>query len=109
MQERAFILSKNKRSKIRPCVFSDEGAQLFAETGRYDRAAGRIRSILAGISLDHFAGDWQKRWLIERGLEIISEASRHLPEAMKLRRPEIPWLPRSSLFDLPLWRPRLSD
>ena len=27
--------------------------------------------------------DWQKRWLVERGLEIISEASRHLTEEVK--------------------------
>jgi uncharacterized protein with HEPN domain len=54
-------------------------------------AIGHIRSTLAGISLDDFAGGWQKRWVVERGLEIVSEASRHLPEAMKLRRPEIPW------------------
>jgi uncharacterized protein with HEPN domain len=29
--------------------------------------------------------------MIARGLEIISEASRHLPEDMKARHPEIPW------------------
>ena len=33
----------------------------------------------------------RKQWLVERGLEIISEASRRLPEAMKARHPIIPW------------------
>jgi uncharacterized protein with HEPN domain len=33
----------------------------------------------------------EKRWLVERGIEIISEASRHLSDEMKSRRPEIPW------------------
>jgi uncharacterized protein with HEPN domain len=35
--------------------------------------------------------DKRKRWLIERGIEIISEASRHLNEDLKARHPEIPW------------------
>jgi uncharacterized protein with HEPN domain len=30
--------------------------------------------------------------LVERGLEIISEASRHLPETVKAAHPEIPWV-----------------
>jgi uncharacterized protein with HEPN domain len=31
------------------------------------------------------------QWLAERGVEIISEASRHLPDDLKARNPEIPW------------------
>ena len=42
-------------------------------------------------TLESFAADRQKRWQVERGLEIVSEASRHLPEDMKARHPEIPW------------------
>jgi uncharacterized protein with HEPN domain len=33
--------------------------------------------------------DWQ--WLVERGVEIISKASRHLPDDLKARNPEIRW------------------
>lgn len=54
-------------------------------------AAQHIRAALVGVSLETFEGDWQKRWLVERGLEIISEASRHLSDDLKDRRPEIPW------------------
>jgi len=54
-------------------------------------AIGHIRSIMEGIELAAFEADWQKRWLVERGVEIISEASRHLPNEMKARHPEIPW------------------
>jgi len=36
-------------------------------------------------------GDWRERWLVERGVEIISEASRHLTDDLKARHPEIPW------------------
>jgi uncharacterized protein with HEPN domain len=54
-------------------------------------AIEHIGSVMAGLTLDAFEADWQKRWLVERGVEIISEASRHLPEEMKARHPEIPW------------------
>jgi len=44
-----------------------------------------------GVTPDMLAADRRKRWLVERGLEIVSEASRHLPDSMKARHPEIPW------------------
>jgi uncharacterized protein with HEPN domain len=33
----------------------------------------------------------QKQWLVERGVLIVSEASRHLTDELKGRHPEIPW------------------
>lgn len=54
-------------------------------------AIERIQTILTDMSLEAFENDWQKQWLVERGIEIISEASRHLTEEMKARYPEIPW------------------
>jgi uncharacterized protein with HEPN domain len=50
-----------------------------------------IRSEMAGVTLKAFEPDKRKRWLVERGVEIISEASRHLPDELKARHPEIPW------------------
>jgi uncharacterized protein with HEPN domain len=50
-----------------------------------------IRSEMAGVTLDAFEPDRRKRWLVERGIEIISEASRRLPEELKTRHPDIPW------------------
>ena len=54
-------------------------------------AIEHIRSVMAGVTLDAFEVDWQKRWLVERGIEIISEASRRLTDELKARHPEIPW------------------
>ena len=54
-------------------------------------AIENIRSETAGVSLDAFEADWRKRWLVERGVEIISEASRRLSDEVKARHPEIPW------------------
>jgi uncharacterized protein with HEPN domain len=49
-----------------------------------------IRSEMVGVTLQTFEPDKRKRWLVERGVEIISEASRHLSDELKERHPEIP-------------------
>jgi uncharacterized protein with HEPN domain len=54
-------------------------------------AIERVRTVLGEMPLEAFELDWQKQWLVERGVEIISEASRRLPDAMKARRRTIPW------------------
>jgi uncharacterized protein with HEPN domain len=46
---------------------------------------------LVVVPLEAFETDWQLQWLVERGVEIISEASRHLTNELKARHPEIPW------------------
>jgi uncharacterized protein with HEPN domain len=54
-------------------------------------AIERVQMIVTGVNLEDFESDWEKRWLVERGLEILSEASRHLDEATKTRYAKIPW------------------
>jgi uncharacterized protein with HEPN domain len=54
-------------------------------------AIERIGAVLGEMSLEAFEVDWQKQWLVERGVEIISEASRHLTDELKARHPNIPW------------------
>jgi uncharacterized protein with HEPN domain len=55
------------------------------------QACERIRTLLHDMPLDTFETDWQVQWLVERGIEIISEASRHLTDELKARHPDIPW------------------
>jgi uncharacterized protein with HEPN domain len=50
-----------------------------------------INAETAGITLVAFEADKRKRWLVERGIEIISEASRHLGDEIKARHPAIAW------------------
>jgi uncharacterized protein with HEPN domain len=50
-----------------------------------------IRTEMAGVTLQAFEPDKRKRWLVERGIEIISEASRRLSDELKARYAEIPW------------------
>ncbi|MCC7016211.1 MAG: DUF86 domain-containing protein [Rhodospirillales bacterium] len=54
-------------------------------------AARRIRRYTKGKSLAAFQRDELARDAVERCIEIISEASRRLPTAMKAKHPEIPW------------------
>jgi uncharacterized protein with HEPN domain len=54
-------------------------------------AIDRINGVVADVSLEVFEDDWQRQWLVERGIEIISEASRHLSDDLKARNPKIPW------------------
>ena len=50
-----------------------------------------IRGEIAGVTFQNLETDKRKRWLVERGIKIISEASRHLSDELKARHPEIPW------------------
>ena len=50
-----------------------------------------IRDATAGKTLDDYRGDWTLKHAVQRGIEIISEASRHLPDSVETMRPEILW------------------
>ncbi len=54
-------------------------------------AIERIEGVVNDISLEEFEADWRRQWLVQRGVEIVSEASRHLTDELKARHPEIPW------------------
>ena len=50
-----------------------------------------IETALAGRDEAAFRDDWLLRSAVERGIEIISEASRHLDPALTAAHPEVPW------------------
>lgn len=50
-----------------------------------------VEAFVAGRSFDDYVGDTMLRLATERCVEIISEASRHIPPDMKARHPEVPW------------------
>jgi uncharacterized protein with HEPN domain len=55
------------------------------------QAIERVEEVTRGKALPDFESSWQLRWLVQRAIEIISEASRAIPEELTNRRPEIPW------------------
>jgi uncharacterized protein with HEPN domain len=54
-------------------------------------AINLIQATLAGVSYDDFKTDQIRRFGIERLLEIVCEASRHVPPPIKASEPGIPW------------------
>jgi uncharacterized protein with HEPN domain len=68
---------------------------------RFDRIAGVLLDILHQIDLaeqfiadlrqDEFERDVLRLYAVTRCLEIISEASRRLPDDLKTRHPEVQW------------------
>ncbi len=63
-------------------------------------ATGRIRSYVSGLSQDAFAGDVLRQDGVIRNLEVIGEAVKNLPEAMRSRHPAIHWRKIAGLRDV---------
>lgn len=55
------------------------------------RAIADVQAYTKGKSYDDYLADDLRRHAVERCLEIVSEASRHVPREAKLRHPEIAW------------------
>ncbi len=54
-------------------------------------AIANIEADLAGHDFESFRADRRARQLIERNLEIVSEASRHLPKDLRETERDIEW------------------
>jgi uncharacterized protein with HEPN domain len=63
-------------------------------------AISGIQSTLSGVSFEAFSGSWQLQRAVERGLEIVSEASRSIPDSLKATEPTIPWRDIASIGNL---------
>lgn len=50
-----------------------------------------IKQAVGGLSLDEYRQNRMLRRAVERELEIVSEASRHVPDDLKAGEPGIPW------------------
>jgi uncharacterized protein with HEPN domain len=50
-----------------------------------------IRGYVRDMSYEMFLGDTRTFHAVTRCLEIISEATRHLPESLKTQYPDLPW------------------
>ena len=54
----------------------------------------------AGVDFPGYQRDLKLRRAVERCVEIVSEASRYIPEAMKATHPEPPWHEIASIGNL---------
>jgi len=53
--------------------------------------AAKARQFVAGTELETFGANEEKVLAVVRALEIIGEAARHIPAALRTRYPMIPW------------------
>ncbi len=66
-------------------------ARAVLRIGDIKRAIAQIRTLLSRRSFEEVEKDTVVRAAFERFLEIVSEASRHVPDAWKAEQPQIPW------------------
>lgn len=55
------------------------------------QAIERVEEVTRGKTLPEFEASWQLRWIVQRAIEIISEASRSIPDDLTRTQPDIPW------------------
>jgi uncharacterized protein with HEPN domain len=57
---------------------------------------GMAQGFVAGMSYEMFKDDDLRLYAVTRCLEIVSEASRRLPDELKIRHPSIEWRDRAA-------------
>lgn len=50
-----------------------------------------VAALTAGLDLPAYTADFKVKRAVERCIEIVSEASRHIPADEKARFPDVPW------------------
>jgi uncharacterized protein with HEPN domain len=68
-------------------AFEDVASRLEDIVGAIDN----VQQFVAGRSIEDYRTDTMFRLAIERCIEIISEASRHIPAQMKAEHDSVPW------------------
>lgn len=51
----------------------------------------RVQGKISEKTFADFENDWELKFIVQRAIEIISEASRRIPDDLKATRPEIEW------------------
>jgi len=54
-------------------------------------AAHDVIEFIKGATFDRFSKNKLLRYAVERRIEVIGEAARHISEPFKMKHPEIPW------------------
>jgi len=63
-------------------------------------AAGRIHGYTSAMSMKEFASDPKTFDAVVRNLEVIGEATKKIPEAIRLQRPQVEWRRIAGLRDI---------
>lgn len=60
-------------------------------------AIAGVRAAVGDMSLEAYGASWVTRRAAERAIEVVPEATRHLPEPLKASEPDVPWREISSI------------
>ena len=64
---------------------------LSARLGDILLAIERLELVVTRTPFDQYKSNFENQWLVERGVEIVSEASRHIPSELTDKYPQIEW------------------
>ena len=54
-------------------------------------AMDKVEQFVSGMDLETFSGDVKTHFAVFRALEIVGEATKYVPPAVRRRHPAIPW------------------
>ena len=59
----------------------------------------KVKKFIEGMTCDQFSVDDKTIFAVIRGLEIIGEATKHIPEQVRESYPELPWREMAGIRD----------
>ena len=62
-------------------------------------ALDKIETFTVGLDFESFAKDDKTTFAVIRALEIIGEAARKIPKAIRSRHPDVPWQDMAGMRD----------
>ncbi len=62
-------------------------------------AIEKAEQFTQGMDFERFSSDYKTRFAVIRALEIIGEASKKIPEAVKRQNPDLPWRDMAGIRD----------
>ena len=62
-------------------------------------AIAKVKEFIEGMTFDQFAKDDKSIFAVIRALEIIGEATKHIPTKDRARYPKVPWLEMAAIRD----------
>jgi uncharacterized protein with HEPN domain len=62
-------------------------------------AVESIEEFIQGMTADEFISDKKTKYAVVRSLEVIGEASKNIPESVKVKFPDVPWKDMAGMRD----------
>jgi uncharacterized protein with HEPN domain len=62
-------------------------------------AATHARSFVVGLDFDAFTSDTRTNYAVVRALEVVGEAAKLVPDAIRVATPEVPWRDMAAMRD----------